>query len=227
MYAGVMLKAIRQWVYPPHCAACGVPLEDGLLCQACTMALNVPFVGHCRQCGVVHAGARCQACAACDLIDDAATAGVYADPLATLIQNFKYRGDQALLKVLVPRLREASRHLAMPDAVTFVPMTRRRQRQRGFNQAALLAQAVACAYGLPLMNLLQKVRHTAPQASLSQAQRHLNVNDAFGARTADVRSLWLVDDVRTTGATLKACAAVLKATGVRQVQTLVLAVASG
>ena len=221
------LKAVRQLVYAPHCAACGVALEDGWLCAACHGVLNTPLANRCRQCGVNCTALRCFDCASADLIVDGACVGVYEAPLSTLIQHFKYRGDRALLEVLLPRLVAASMQLARPDAVTFVPLTRRRLRQRGFNQAALLAGAVAQANGLPLVDLLKKSRHTAPQAGLPQAKRHLNLSEAFCARATNLRSLWLVDDVRTTGATLAACAAALKNAGARRVQTLVLAVAPG
>lgn len=145
--------------------------------------------------------------------------------MAVLIQSLKYRGDRALLDDLGPRLLEASAKLSKPEAITFVPLRRKRRWQRGFNQAQLLAQFVGNALQLPVLPLLKKTRDTSPQASLKRGRRTHNLDGAFVAKPNAFKTVWLVDDIRTTGTTLEVCAYALKATGVGRVETLVLAVA--
>jgi ComF family protein len=115
------------------------------------------------------------------------------------------------------------------DCAVPVPLHRRRHRDRGFNQAAELARAL----DLPVVDALVRVRATASQTGLPAAQRHRNVRGAFqpagagllGRRRAAVagRTVVLVDDVCTTGATLEACAAALRAAGAREVRALTAA----
>jgi ComF family protein len=116
------------------------------------------------------------------------------------------------------------------DWVVPVPLYPRRERARGFNQAVELAVAL----GLPVCAALVRIRHTAPQAELPAAKRHANVRGAFrlarprswllrsGPSPPNLsnRTVLLVDDVSTTGATLEACARVLKEAGVREVRAL-------
>ena len=104
-----------------------------------------------------------------------------------------------------------------------VPLHPSRRRQRGFNQAADLARHV----GIPVVPALRRVRATATQTSLPAARRNRNVRDAFAVArwdgSLDGASVVLIDDVSTTGATLEACAGVLKQAGVREVRALTAA----
>jgi ComF family protein len=112
--------------------------------------------------------------------------------------------------------------LAGADAAVPVPLHRRRLRTRGFNQAAELARHLR----LPLCHALRRVRATPSQTDLPAAERHANVRNAFAlARRVDVRGkcLVLVDDVSTTGATLEACARVLRDAGAREVRAVIAA----
>jgi ComF family protein len=113
------------------------------------------------------------------------------------------------------------------DVIMPVPLHRSRLRERGFNQALLLASAVGRAHGIPLSyDNLTRFRATRPQVELSGEERVQNVRGAFRlTRPADVegKRVLLVDDVFTTGATMNECAAVLKRAGARSVVALTLA----
>ena len=112
------------------------------------------------------------------------------------------------------------------NLVVPVPLSRKRRRWRGFNQAELLARAVAQNYGLTLdSNNLIRIKHKKPQAKLNEIHRLANVKECFAWRGGDLnkKNIILVDDVVTTGATLNECAKVLKAAGAGQVWGLVVA----
>lgn len=111
------------------------------------------------------------------------------------------------------------------DAVVPVPLHWRRRRWRGYDQAALLARPTAKALGVPaLLRGLRRVRHTPSQVNLPHDERQANVAGAFApGRLRGVGRVLLVDDVRTTGATLEAASKALRAGGAREVRTLVLA----
>lgn len=119
-------------------------------------------------------------------------------------------------------LQRSERILASADAVVPVPLHWRRQWRRGFNQADELARHL----GLPIAHVLRRTRATASQADLPAARRHANVRDAFSmrrwARVSGLR-LVLVDDVCTTGATLDACARVLRHAGAADVRAVTAA----
>ncbi|MCX6997459.1 MAG: phosphoribosyltransferase family protein, partial [Kiritimatiellaeota bacterium] len=113
------------------------------------------------------------------------------------------------------------------EAVTYVPLFRTRQRERGYNQAALLAGGLAKAMGKPLLrNVLRRLRNTGTQTHLTAGARVTNVHLAFGVRRPDAvrrQRLLLVDDVMTPGATVSECARILKKAGAAQVCVLTVA----
>ena len=113
------------------------------------------------------------------------------------------------------------------DSITWVPLSRRRLRQRGYDQARLLAEELARHTGLPCEPMLRKIRHNRAQSSTGNAKRRReNVKGVYAPYPgAEIRgrSVLLVDDIVTTGATLSACAAVLKQSGVREIAAVTLA----
>lgn len=109
------------------------------------------------------------------------------------------------------------------DAIVPVPLGSRRARDRGFDQAALLAWAAARRSGVPCRRALRRVRETRTQVGLGREERLANVHEAFAA-TLTAGSVMLVDDVATTGATLSACARALRRAGAREVRAIVVAI---
>ena len=155
--------------------------------------------------------------------------GAYEGSLRAIVHAFKYGGCRSLARGLGARLREsAAGLLGNADIVVPVPLHRSRRRGRGFNQARELARHL----GLPLVDALRRTRATPSQTDLPAAARHGNVRDAFAlarrqlpwlALNVEGLRIVLVDDVSTTGATIEACARVLRAAGAADVSAVTAA----
>ncbi len=132
----------------------------------------------------------------------------FGGPLAEAIHRFKYERRMDLLEPLSALLAEASQSLAgRVDVVVPVPLHPAKKRARGFDQVTLLAKPTARALGVPLVHALRRDRDVAPQVGKSVAARAQNVRNAFRLRRpgqVDGARILLVDDVTTTGATLRA-----------------------
>ncbi len=197
------------FVRPPYCVLCGDPVEG-----------RVDHQYTCFNCS-----------SATPYFDRARSAARYRGVVQDLLREFKYR-DALWLKPDLARLLEsctAAHYDAEADveAVTFVPLYPARQRERGYNQAEILAHALARRLRKPLLSrCLMRVRPTRTQTHLTARERATNVRGAFRARRSrrleDQRVL-LVDDVMTTGATVNECARALKGAGAAQVYVVTVA----
>jgi ComF family protein len=159
-----------------------------------------------------------------------ASLGPFDGSLRLLVHELKYRGRRRVASRLAGLLLEepAVRRLLTPGAeLVPVPLHPRRRRERGFNQAELLAAALARGSGLAVApGVLVRRKDTSPQAGLSSAARRRNVSGAFAVRQRPKvvgRTLVLVDDVSTTGATAVACARALRQAGAAEVRLVTVA----
>ncbi len=158
-------------------------------------------------------------------LDGFAAFGEFGGPLAEAIRRLKYEGRSELAPALGALLAQTGMGTEM-EAVVPVPLFPTRLAERGFNQSALLAKPLVRQLGLPLRpTWLRRSRETEVQAGLSRSARRENLDGAvFVASTAVAgRSILLVDDVATTGATLQACARALRNGGATRVEAAVLA----
>ena len=227
-------EAIADFLLPRSCCVCWEDLSPplaGPLCGRCLRHLspmNPPWCGRCgRQ---LKGGGRCRDCRGMSFsLDCIRAAFPYRGPVPTLLHAFKYRGWLSVGRALagwmagmLPRYPE----LWGADAVVPVPLHPKRQTERGFNQAAILAREVIFTYPASIREILERRRNTPPQWRLTPAQRSGNLRDAFRvnpvARLGGT-SLLLIDDVCTTGATLENCAQALKAAGAARVSAFVMA----
>jgi ComF family protein len=158
-------------------------------------------------------------------VDRARAVGAYDGALRAIVHALKYEGRRSLAKPLADLMRiRGADMLAGAEYVVPVPLHPSRRRERGFNQAADLARHL----GLPTCHALARIRETRTQTDLPAAARHRNVSGAFAlapraAARVSERVIVLVDDVSTTGATLEACAVVLKEAGAKEVRALTAA----
>lgn len=152
--------------------------------------------------------------------------GSYEGALQRLIHLFKYGKVETLARPLGRLLIQAIPLDQRFDVIMAMPIHWRKRFERGFNQAELLARPVARRYGMKLCGSLRRKRYAKSQASLTEAQRTENLKDAFEVRNCASlagKHVLLIDDVFTTGATLRAAAAALKGAGVARVSALTLA----
>jgi competence protein ComFC len=225
------IRGIASLIYPPACTICAASVgPDDYLCADCEAKLSrivPPFCAKCSQPfdGAITTTFSCANCAHRKLYFDAAVSAYRSRGIARhVILNFKY-GRQIHLRHLVgqwliaalddTRLRERKFAAVVP-----VPLHPARQRARGFNQAALLAERVGPHLRAPVRPVLQRVRFTTTQTAFDRAERIQNLRHAFRLRqNADVRGLdvLLIDDVLTTGSTLSECARILKENGAQSV----------
>jgi ComF family protein len=214
-------------VYPSRCVVC----ERGgeLLCPSCIEGIELIRPPICPLCGIpTPSPRRCLSCQRMPLrIDGIRAVGYLEGPLRTAIHRFKYSGVRGLAVPLGRLALESLLRYDLPvDTVVPVPLHGNRVRERGYNQASLLARQIGEAGGLSVVDdVLVRVRSTIPQVGLSAQRRRENVRDAFLC-TSDLlqeRSVLLVDDVCTTGATLEACSVALREAGVGVVWGFVLA----
>jgi len=152
----------------------------------------------------------------------------YNGPIAQGIRSLKYRGLKPLASILAAPLADyISAHPVLFDALVPVPLHPDRVAERGFNQSELLAESIRLTLNIPTRtDLVQRVVATRPQAQLNRHQRLQNVANAFAPApdaTLHGETLLLIDDVSTTGATLRACANILKRIGAGDIWALTVA----
>lgn len=214
-------QALLDLIYPPRCPGCG---KMGVLfCDACQTRIEPVHMSTCLRCGrPTSGGPRCLDCRQPPSpLDDVTATAIFADPLRQAIHALKYENVRDLARPLGARMAAfwpvawRTGAIGTPDLLLPVPLHGGRVRERGYNQSALLARALAPAVGLPVdERVLVRHRATRPQVGLDAAARKENVAGAFAVH-GDVarRRVVLVDDVCTTGSTLEACSAALKAAG--------------
>ena len=220
--------AVLDLVFPRHCAGCGrtVDRPRGLICWECFRTIELRDAGLCQLCGLKIEGRithdfTCSACRdAKPSFDTARSAGRFGGVLRELLHQFKYNHATWLCEDLADLLHGCVlAHFVAEevDTVVPVPLHRQKQRDRGYNQAALLASALAPRLARPCVgDVLVRTRYTPTQTRLHAEQRRRNVRHAFAVRGPEWvrgRTVLLVDDVMTTGATLSEAAATLKRAG--------------
>lgn len=242
----VWVSALLDLVFPPFCPVCRRRLGDGRrdpLCGACWEALDRIAPPYCRVCGLPFAGfgtlegrpaSRGGLCGRCRRRSPpftyARAAVRYGEVAREAVHALKFGGRRALaapLGDLIAEIGPSGLPVGAPDLLAPVPLHPARERERGFNQALLLARRVGQAWRVPVCaNALGRTLATRPQTELSAETRWANVRGAFVLRRPEHvagRHVVLVDDVITTGATLTACARCLVTGGASTVGVLTVA----
>lgn len=225
-------------LYPPRCPVC-----DGILpwrekiCPECRQKLPYVPGKRCRKCGkpVEDFEILCDDCRKTPhSYDEGRGVFLYNDVMKQTMIRLKYKHRREYGRTLGELVFEAERTAVMrwrPEAVVPVPIHRKKLDTRGYNQAEEIARPIAEAAGVPLLtDLLIRTRQTEAMKSLSPEERRQNLTGAFalGKETKKLpERVILVDDIYTTGATIDACAQVLKQAGTRHVFFLAVCIGQG
>ena len=223
-----MAGALVDVIFPPVCPGCKRVGE--LFCTRCSREISWLQEPLCMKCGRPQSRSLSQ-CLSCESrpmpLEQVRTATLYEGSVVAAIKQFKYEGYFALAKPLAKLMLTAWPRWQLPvDLVVPIPLHAARQRERGYNQAELMARILQRNLDWRVEPAaLKRVRRTRPQVGLNPAERQANVYGAFIAEPALVsgKRILLVDDVRTTGATLIAAADVLLAAGAVSVSGYCLA----
>ena len=204
--------SLLNFFFPRKCPFCGKATGKALLCDQCTQSLP--------RCEKVRQGADFGRCAA---------PLYYEDTVRKAILDYKFHGKLGALDCFGRMMAEtAAEHYSGEfDAVTWVPVSKRRLKKRGFDQSRYLAASLCVDWHVAPLETLRKVRDNPPQSGIDDpAARRANVLDVYEAVSPEQfagKRLLLVDDICTTGSTLGECARVLKAAGAADVLCLTLA----
>lgn len=229
---------VENLLFPARCAACSEPVaQHGALCGECWRDMHFISDPACVHCGLPfeYAPPGHMLCGECIASPPAFTRACsvmrYNDKSRAQVLAFKFQDRTQLAPLFGRWLAQAAARefVAHTEVILPVPLHYRRLVARRYNQAALLAQALGQATGLPVLpHTLRRKRVTQAQSGLSRKRREDNVRGAFTVpprlcRQVKGRAVLLVDDVMTTGATLSACARVLRDAGARDVYALTVA----
>lgn len=226
-----LTHALLDALLPPRCQHCGT--VGAVLCVDCLATAAAPEPPLCPRCGrslTPGSPADAAACPTCvsghgpQVLHALRIAAVYDGVVRESVLALKYRRQRRMAEplgdLLAAELRAAIRQGAQADLIIPVPLHTQRHRERGFNQADLLARRCSSRLGIPVAaNLLMRQRATSPQVGLTLAERQTNIAGAFALASQHAykrlagRHLVLIDDVSTTGSTLDAAAAALHAAG--------------
>lgn len=229
--SGHVVQSALDLLFPPACAVC--KKSGFVLCPSCLNSIPRIQSSFCTHCGGVQMeNGICMSCLYHPLhISGLRAAGMYQGALRSCIHALKYQGNTRLAEPLGLMLAQTYiAHALQADVLLPMPLHADRERERGYNQAQLLAEVCAKYVHIPVnTEIVLRHRATAAQVHLKAAERQQNVAGAFvcaqsfatGALVG--RNIVIIDDVCTTGATLEACAAPLYAAGARAVWALVLA----
>ncbi len=239
-----MLQYLIDMLYPVRCPVCEeipVPGEQRI-CRACKEKLQVVREPRCKKCSKPIEYEEQEYCSDCERKDFHYIRGyslwIYDAVMKKSISDYKYRSkkENAVFYVgeLVRYYGPAIQKLA-PDALIPVPLHKSKYRERGYNQADILARGIGRSLRLPVVShLLIRNKKTLPQKQLNDKERRKNLQEAFAynRRAADrfgrkLSRILLVDDIYTTGSTMEACANILTGNGVREVYFLTLCIGKG
>lgn len=230
---GKIKKTLTQYFFNEYwrCAVCGREIfEEKIFCSECENNLPYNDVNICDHCGrkTLSPTEYCLTCKEklVDL-DKGRSAFNYEQPIVQLIHRAKYRDGRFLCrefgKILVTIY---FKNYFNADFITYIPMTKKDERKRGYNQTRLIANALSEQVNVPVIDCLEKVKQTSRQAKLTRDERLENLKGAFKVKTRKIvngKKVLIIDDVTTTGATLSLIATKLKKAGAEKVFSLTVA----
>ena len=228
--AWALLTSLANFAFPPVCGQCHRLSPDGLtggICRDCWAAVKTWRDGQCQRCGRPSAdnGSLCRQCTVPDWsCSDIKAIGPFEPPLSEAVHMLKYSDAKSVSRRLGAMMAERivpDQRYNKADLVLAVPLHQARRRERGYNQAQLLAEQLGQALKIPAPEgLLFRARNNQSQTTLNKEQRRRNVEGIFAVKEPGLikgQRIILVDDVLTTGATIGSCGHALLAAGASEV----------
>ena len=231
---------LSEIMYPSKCMFCGKVVPEGnRACEGCIKGLPYVTEPVCKHCGKPIMRSSDELCTDCSIrdhpgLDSSVALFVYREDTKRAMFDLKYGGcfgdagfyADELCRHFYGRIRRWHADVLVP-----IPIHKRRMRYRGYNQAELVADELGLRVGLPAEKLLMRTRYTSPQKNLDAVKRRENLRQAFTVDESIFRpevheSIVLVDDIYTTGATLEACAGLLKKAGAKAVYAVCICIGS-
>ena len=219
-------------IFPPRCVICKSKSRK-IICEDCLgkiVYLKPPICGVCgKPWDKYFEGSLCEDCAKGGApFSLARSVALYDGMLKEAIHKFKFDGKRKiapyLSKLLVAYLQYGDIPIKDINVVIPIPLSKKREKQRGYNQSKLLTEGIARHYSIPLDDAsLKKIRDVTPQFELSRKERLQNIRGAFRSSQLAGKKILLIDDIYTTGATAREAASALKTAGAKNVYVLTLA----
>lgn len=226
-------KFFRTHVFNPEwqCAVCGKEnFDGGYVCAECEAKLCYNDGAICLHCGrkVLVSGSYCSTCAEHMIsVDMARSVYSYEGDVRKLIKNLKYDNKRFLADYFADKLAMIYlKNYFNADFLTFIPMTEKAKKRRGYNQSEILANKVSKKIGVEVKVVLEKVKETERQAKLGRKERLKNLDGAFKVvdrKAVKGKTVVIVDDVTTTGSTAEVIASRLKRAGAERVYLITVA----
>lgn len=234
--AGKVRDRLLDLLYPPVCPFCGKISPEGI-CEKCRMKIVYISEPRCRKCGKPLKNETEEFCPDCKEHTSFLTGGLnlwlHTEPVSGALYRFKYHNRRNYGKIFAGelaahyggQLRDWEIEEILP-----VPLHISRRRKRGFNQSEIIARELAEITGIPVRtDVLFRVKRTSPQKSLGKKERQANLKGAFAVSRAwkPCKTVLLIDDIYTTGATLDRAAKMLRKAGVQNVYFLTISIGQG
>lgn len=224
-----ILHFLLDILFPCSCVNCGrwVRGLDYHLCRECRTDLK-PAEKGCPVCGGMTDSGECPICLSRKVF---MTGNIpvyeYGGSVKKLLHGLKFRSLRNAYRNFIPEMAGAASRMAVkPDLITFVPMSRRKLAERGYNQSGLIAQAIGRELGIPCVRTLRERGGFRSQRGLGRVERYINVIDRYKACSINKfrdRTILLVDDVFTTGSTINECSRQLLRCGAYAVYSITVA----
>ncbi|MCQ2422980.1 MAG: ComF family protein [Lachnospiraceae bacterium] len=240
------MYSILEFLYPPRCPICdGVRFSDEpVCCPSCIEQVSYVSAPYCMCCGRPIERDDREFCYDCSRkkrnYSGGVSLGAYEGALKESVLRFKFHGREEFASWYAEKLTERYEKELFRFHATLilpVPMHKRKERRRGYNQAASLAKELSERLSVPVRSdILLRTRYTEPQKNLNDVARLQNLLNAFAVeeeklteykKNHSIERVILVDDIYTTGSTMEACARVLKKAGVERIMPVTIAVAGG
>jgi len=212
-------------LFPKHCVGCGRVDYD--LCPECQAKIVFIKKQQCIRClKIAHQGRTCTNCRKYSSVSQLLSAVFYDDgPAKELLHQYKFDGRLSIANVIVDTMCQSSSINSVltsldpsQSAITYVPLHISRKWRRGFNQAEILARKISYQYSLPKLSLIKRIKRDTPQHKLHRKERWESAQQLFATTNRYCpATVVIIDDVATTGATLCACALVLKRMGAKKI----------